>query len=127
MAKLIGKPPEGFGMSVTKARELAKTRRTATEEQIAAFPYREVGQGKKNVAGWLIAAIEDNYELPAAYIEAKTKAEEVKRGQEKRQIIEACKLCDEQGRRFIKSDRYPSGAIKPCSHDPEIEAGYTNA
>lgn len=127
MAKLIGKPPEGFGMSVTKARELARTRRTATEEQIAAFPYREVGQGKKNVAGWLIAAIEDNYELPAAYIEAKTKAEEVKRGQEKRQIIEACKLCDEQGRRFIKSDRYPSGAIKPCSHDPEIEAGYTNA
>jgi hypothetical protein len=108
----------------TKARELVKTRRAATEEQIAAFPYREAGQERKNVAGWLIAAIEGNYDLPEAYLEAKAKAQEVKRGQEKRQAVETCQLCDKQGRRFIKSERYPSGAMKPCSHDPEIEAKY---
>jgi hypothetical protein len=113
-----------LGVTETKARELVKTRRAATEEQIAAFPYREVGQGTKNVAGWLIAAIENNYELPEAYLEAKAKAREVKRSQEKRQAVEDCHLCDEQGRRFIKSERYPSGAIKPCSHDPDIEAKY---
>jgi hypothetical protein len=128
-AKPVGDDPlieqlRKLGVTETKARELVKTRRAATEEQIAAFPYRELGQGTKNVAGWLIAAIENNYELPEAYVEAKAKAQEVKRGQEKRQAVETCQLCDEQGRRFIKSERYPSGAIKPCSHDPEIEARY---
>lgn len=113
-----------LGVVEHKARELVKERRAATEEQIAAFPYREAGQGKKNVPGWLIAAIENNYELPEAYLEAKAKAQEAKRGQEKRQAVEGCQLCDEQGRRFIKSERYPSGAVKPCSHDLEIEAKY---
>jgi hypothetical protein len=113
-----------LGVVESKARELVKERRAATEEQLAAFPYRETGQGRKNVAGWLIAAIENNYELPEAYLEAKSKAQEVKRNQEKRQAVETCKLCDEQGRRFVKSERYPSGAVKPCSHDPEIEAKY---
>jgi len=113
-----------LGVTEAKARELVKTRRAAAEEQIAAFPYREAGQGKKNVAGWLVAAIEKNYELPEAYVEAKAKAQEVKRGQEKRQAVEDCQLCDEQGRRFVKSERYPSGAVKPCSHDPEVEAKY---
>lgn len=122
--RLTSKPPHGFGVVEAKARELIKERRAATEEQIAAFPYREVGQGRKNVAGWLIAAIEGNYELPEAYLEAKAKAQEVKRGQVKRQAVEDCQLCDEQGRRFIKSERYPSGAVKPCSHDPHIEAKY---
>ena len=67
-------------MVEAKARELIKTRRAATEEQIAAFPYRELGQGKKNVAGWLIAAIESNYELPEAYLEAKAKARQRRPG-----------------------------------------------
>jgi hypothetical protein len=116
-----------LGVTEPKARELIKERRAATEEQIAAFPYRETGQGRKNVAGWLIAAIENNYELPRAYLEAKAKAQEVKRSQEKRQAVEYCELCDEQGRRFIKGERYPSGAVKPCSHDPEIEAKYPSA
>jgi hypothetical protein len=113
-----------FGVTEAKARELIKTHRAATEEQIAAFPYRELGQGKKNVAGWLIAAIESNYELPEAYLEAKAKAQEVKRSQQKRRAVESCSLCDEQGRRFIKNEHYPNGAMKPCSHDPEIEANY---
>jgi hypothetical protein len=116
-----------LGVMEPKARDLVKTHRTAVEEQIAAFPYREEGKGRRNVAGWLIAAIEGNYELPASYLEAKAKAEEVRRGQEKRHAVEACKLCDDQGRRFIRSEHYPSGAVKPCSHDPEIEAKYPNA
>ena len=113
-----------LGVTETKARELVRTRRTAADEQIAAFPYREAGQERKNVAGWLIAAIEGNYELPEAYLEAKAKAREVQRSREKRRAVEDCQLCDEQGRRFIKSERYPSGAVKPCSHDPEIEAKF---
>lgn len=113
-----------FGVAEAKARELVKTRREATEAQLAAFPYREVGQGKKNSPGWLIAAIEGNYELPVAYLEAQAKAQEVKHSQKKRQTIETCPLCDEQGRRFIKSERYPNGAIKPCSHNPDLEAKY---
>ena len=32
-----------------------------------------------------------------------------------------CRLCDASGFRFIKDSRYPEGAARKCSHDPEIE------
>jgi hypothetical protein len=65
VAKLTAAPPEGFGISGAKARGLVKANRKAVEEQIAAYPYRDLGKSRKNAAGWLIAAIEGNYTLPS--------------------------------------------------------------
>lgn len=113
-----------FGVSEAEAKELVRDHRKAVEEQIAAYPYRYVGEAKKNPAGWIIAAIKNQYELPPAYLEAVVRAEEIKKSESKRKSIEECPLCNENGQRFAKSQDYPRGAIRKCSHDPEIEAKY---
>jgi hypothetical protein len=111
----------------TKARSLVKKHREATEAQIAAYPYREVGKPRKNAAGWLVAAIEGNYTLPALYLEEQEKKQQASKAKEQRSGIERCHLCDEQGWRRVKSEQYPNGAMKRCTHDPEAEAKYSDA
>jgi hypothetical protein len=122
IAKLTGKPPEGFGVSRAKAQELVKAVREAVEEQIAAYPYRE-HKNKTNVAGWLIKAIENNYELPPTYLEEKARMEGLKRSQNKRAAREACSLCDSSGFRYLGGNL----GVKKCSHDPKIEAEHPTA
>jgi hypothetical protein len=116
-----------FGVAETKARSLVKTHREATEAQIGAFPYRGEAKQPKNAAGWLVAAIEGNYTLPALYLEEQEKKQQGLRAKEQRSGIEQCALCDEQGWRRVKSEQYPNGAMKRCSHDPQAEAKYQNA
>jgi hypothetical protein len=113
-----------FGVAETKARSLVKTHREATEAQIAAFPYRKAKQ-PKNAAGWLVAAIEGNYTLPALYLEEQEKKQQVLRAGEQKSGIERCSLCDENGWRRVKSEQYPKGAMKRCSHEPLIEAKHS--
>jgi hypothetical protein len=117
----------GFGVSEKKARELVKTRREAVEAQIAAYPYREKGKPRKNAAGWLIAAIEGNYTLPVAYLEEQKKKGQAVKAKEQRSAVENCQLCDQKGWRRIRTPQYPDGAMKQCSHDPEIETKYLDA
>lgn len=115
-----------FGVTEIKARELVKSHREATEAQLAAFPYREVKQ-PKNAAGWLVAAIEGNYTLPAIYLEEQEKKQQASKAKKQRSGIETCSLCNKQGWRRVKSEQYPKGAMKRCSHDPQEEAKYQNA
>ncbi len=113
-----------FGVTETKARELVKSHREAMEAQIAAYPYRE-GKALKNAAGWLVAAIEGNYTLPALYLEEQEKKQQALRAGDQKSEIERCSLCDENGWRRVKSEQYPNGAMKRCSHDQKIEAKYS--
>jgi hypothetical protein len=115
-----------FGVTETKARELVKSHREATETQIAAYPYRE-GKALKNAAGWLVAAIEGNYTLPALYLEEQEKKQQALRTGEQKSGIEQCQLCDENGWRRVKSEQYPNGAMKRCSHDQKSEVKYLSA
>jgi hypothetical protein len=117
---------KSFGVSEKKARELVKTRREATEAQVTAFPYREA-KPPKNAAGWLIAAIEGNYTLPVTYLEEQEKKQKAVATNDKAATIAACELCDKRGFRLIKSERYPNGAVKPCTHDPNIESKFQDA
>lgn len=116
-----------FGVGETKARSLVKKHREATEAQIAAYPYRDMGKPRKNAAGWLVAAIEGNYTLPALYLEEREKKQQALKGKEQRSEIEGCSLCDPQGWRRVKSKQYPKGAMKRCSHQAEVEARYPDA
>jgi len=115
-----------FGISEAKARNLVETHREASEAQIAAFLYREVKQ-PKNAAGWLVAAIEGNYTLPALYLEEQEKKQQALRAGEQKSGIEGCSLCDKQGWRRVVSEQYPNGAMKRCSHDSKIESKYSDA
>lgn len=115
-----------FGVTDAMSRKLVSSHREATEAQIAAYPYRE-GKPPKNAAGWLVAAIEGNYTLPVAYLEEQEKRQRASKIKEAREAIEQCPLCDEKGWRRIKSDQYPNGAMKHCSHKAEIEMKYLSA
>jgi hypothetical protein len=116
-----------FGVSEKKARELVKTRREAVEAQIAAYPYREEGKPRKNAPGWLIAAIEGNYTLPVAYVEEQEKKQQAVKSKEQRSAVENCRLCDEKGWRRIRTPEYPDGAMKRCTHNPDVEGKYESA
>ena len=115
-----------IGVAEEKARSLVKTHGEAAEAQISAFPYRGEGKPRKNAAGWLIAAIEGNYTLPVAYLEEQKKKQREVKTKEQRSVIEGCQLCDDKGWRRIRTPKYPGGAMKQCSHDPNIEAKYSD-
>jgi hypothetical protein len=115
-----------FGVSEKKARELIKTRREATEAQIAAYPYRGEGKHRKNAAGWLIAAIEGNYTLPVAYLEERERKQQATKAREGKSTTESCPLCDANGWRRIRTPEHPNGAMKRCSHDSQTEAKYAD-
>jgi hypothetical protein len=116
-----------YGIAERRARHLVKAHRAAVEAQLAAYPYRDASKTKRNAAGWLVAAIEENYTLPVAYLEAQeerqraTKAKDTKASNEQ---IAQCDFCDERGWRQIVTEKYPRGAMKRCTHDPQIETRY---
>jgi len=119
MIRLTGKPPDGFGVARAKAKELIEANRTGVEEQLAAYPYRG-HKHKTNLAGWLVKAIENNYELPPAYLEERKKAEELTRSHAKSTALAACTHCDSSGLRYLSGNR----GVKKCTHNPDVEAKY---
>lgn len=116
-----------FGVVEAKARELVKSHREAVEAQIAAYPYREEGKPRKNAAGWLIAAIEGNYTLPVAYLEAQEKKRQAATAKGHKSGAGSCRLCDSNGWRRISTPDHPNGAMKRCTHDPDTESKYHSA
>jgi hypothetical protein len=127
MVLLTSKPPEGFGVSQAKARELIKKDRKAVEAQIAAFPYRDIGKARKNVSGWIIAAIEGDYALPPAYLEEQEQRQQAVKAEELKRASDDCPLCDSNGWRRVRTAEYPTGAMRRCGHDPDVEAKYSDA
>lgn len=118
----------GHGVAESEARKLVIRRLDACRLKVPALDYLPETQGRTNRGGNVRAFIErDDWQLPPAYLEAQAKAQEVRRGQEKRAAVEQCALCDAEGRRFVVTEKYPRGAMKPCSHDPQIEQSYPGA
>jgi hypothetical protein len=126
IAKLAGKPPEGFGISLAKAQDLVRANRKVVEEQIAAFPYRDLGKAKKNAAGWMIAAIDGNYSLPAPYLEEQERKRQAGKVSESKAATKDCQFCDQNGWRRIRTPEHPAGVMKRCSHDPNVETKYSD-
>ena len=116
-----------FGVALEKARELVCGHREAAEAQVAAYPYRDSGGPKKNAAGWLISAIEKNYTLPVAYLEEQEKRRRALKAGASKAAAASCEFCDPSGWRRVSTEKYPGGAMKKCTHDPETEARYRNA
>lgn len=123
--RLIARLIVEFGIASAKAYELVNTKGEATLLQLEAWPFRDVKA--KNIAGWMIEAIENNYSAPLDYLQDKQKRKERQQLEERQVIIRTCSLCDASGHRFVKSERYPNGAMKKCTHDPAIESKIESA
>jgi hypothetical protein len=106
-----------------KARELVRKKPDAVRLHLRAIPYLPEGQGKKNFAGRLVTAIENDYVLPRTLIEVMEQERRAKNSREHESKAEACRYCRElHGWRYVKGH---SGPVRRCSHDPAIERKYT--
>jgi hypothetical protein len=113
---------KGFKVSESKARELVKTKPEDVRLQLMAVPYLPEGQGRKNFAGRLIKAIENDYELPQALVEAMEKDRREKETADRATKAKSCPYCQElRGLRYVKGH---SGPVRKCTHDPVKESAF---
>jgi hypothetical protein len=111
-----------FKVSEKKARELVQAKPEAVRLHILAIPYLPEGQGKKNFAGRLVTAIENDYELPQALVEKLERERQEKESSEREAKAKACPYCQElHGFRYATGH---SGPVRRCTHDPAKEAKY---
>jgi hypothetical protein len=64
---------QDFGVSLQKAGSLVRNKPESTQLQLGAWPFR--GVRPRNVGGWIINAIEGDYELPNEYMALLARAE----------------------------------------------------
>src|SRR6266404_3262599 len=108
-----------FGINATKAYQLVVTKKESVVLQLEVWPHRKASP--RNRAGWMIQAIEGNYEAPLSYLDEKRKRKDRERLEAAQAVKSACAICGGTGFRNIKSMQYPNGAMKECSHDPSVE------
>ena len=108
-----------FAINPLKACDLVIRRPEAVSLQLSAWPYREATP--RNPAGWLIQAIENNYALPAAYLEHKKISEMRLLRDAQERAIRTCSLCDSKGYRHLKVPGDFHGVMRQCTHDPALE------
>lgn len=122
--QLIGQLMIQFGIHATKAYQLVVSNKESVTLQLEAWPFRDARP--RNRAGWMIQAIDGNYQVPPSYIEEKRK-------QKEREFLDATQaaksagdICNGSGFRRIKNAQYPNGAMRQCTHDPSIELGISS-
>src|SRR5262249_32495877 len=121
----------GFGESA--ATSLASEYPDECDRQLDALPLRDMSD-KPNPVGWLRCAIREGYSTPAAPEEGSPVAlaagqKQAASKQANAEKASSCPFCRDSelpGQRYIKDARYPNGAWKECSHDPEKEARYVS-
>jgi hypothetical protein len=109
-----------LGVSDKKAVELVRSKREVVERQLSALPYRSLEKGRKNPAGWIVAAIENDYELPEAYRAAVESEQQAKKSEAEKARREACTFCGPSGFRYMNGR-----GVKRCSHDTAEESKYS--
>jgi hypothetical protein len=114
-----------FGIHAIKAYQLVVTKKESVVLQLEAWPHRKASP--RNRAGWMIQAIENNYDVPHAYLENTKNQQAMAARLVAGDKIRSCSLCNNKGFRFVSSAQYPTGAMRRCSHNPKIEMLYDSA
>lgn len=117
---LINALVERFGVAHSRAKQLVHTKPDSVRRQLDYFVARNVKP--RNLAGWIIRAIEADYPPPAApqtVPEAKHEA----KNEVKENTPKSCDLCKEWGgfRYVVRDGR---SGVRRCTHNPEIEKNY---
>jgi hypothetical protein len=111
------------GFVENAAAHLASKYPDECDRQLDALPSRNFSKVNDRVA-WLRCAIEQGYALPASPEQGSAAKHE------KAQKAADCPFCNDSGTpgmRRIINEKYPRGAWKECSHDPEAESNFTSA
>ena len=106
-------------VSEEKARQLVQAKPETVRLQLRAIPYLPDGQGKKNFAGRLVKAIENDYELPQALVDVLERERREKGMKGRSEKSKDCPYC-----RGFSGWRYVNGfggPVRPCTHDPALE------
>lgn len=112
-----------FKVSEKKSREIVIAKPEAVRLHLLAIPYLPAGQGRKNFAGRLVTAIENDYELPQSLVEAMERERREKETAERTSNAKACSYCQElRGLRYVKGH---SGPVRKCTHDPVKESAFS--
>ena len=119
----------GFGRSA--ATDLAAEYPDECDRQLDALPLRDMSD-KPNPVGWLRCAIRERYSTPAAPEEGSpvALAAEQKQAEAKQANADGAKNCPfckdsyAHGMRRVITKKYPNGAMRQCTHDPEKEATF---
>jgi hypothetical protein len=114
-----------FGISASKAYELVIDRCNAVRFQLEVWPHRKVDP--RNRAGWMIQAIENDYEVPRSYLEHRREQKERETVAATQAAVRVCAICNNTGFRHIKSSKYPNGAMRQCTHNATIESQYSDS
>jgi hypothetical protein len=110
---------KSLGVSEKKSRELVISKPDVVERQLSALPYRDIGRSQKNPAGWIVAAIENDYDQPEGYRLALESEQRTKKAESERAKKEACTFCGPSGFRYMKGR-----GVKKCSHDSTEESKF---
>lgn len=112
----------GHKVSEKKARELVASKPETVSLQLRAIPYLPESQGKKNFAGRLVAAIENDYALPQSLVDSLERERREKTLKASAAKVESCQYCRE-----FNGMWYPQGfggPVRRCTHDPAKEEQY---
>lgn len=106
-------------VSEEKARQLVQAKAETVRLHLRAIPYLPDGQGKRNFAGRLVKAIENDYELPQALIEVLERERREKGMKGRSDKGKDCPYCQGfSGWRYVNGF---GGPVRPCTHDPALE------
>jgi hypothetical protein len=108
-----------YKVSEKKARDLVVAKPETVGLHLRAVPYLPESQGKKNFAGRLVAAIENDYALPQALVEIIEREKREKSAKAYAAKMENCNYCrNMDGWRYVNGQ---SGSVRRCTHDPARE------
>jgi predicted RNA polymerase sigma factor len=103
-----------------KACDLVLLRRSAVMTQLDAWPFRTLRPN--NPAGWMIQAIENNYEPPDSFRRLQREEAHKRKLELTQRLIDACALCDSNGYRQVNGKYSFQGVMRRCSHDARLES-----
>jgi hypothetical protein len=101
--QLIGQLIIQFGIHPTKAYQLVLRNKEPVILQLEAWPFRNANP--RNRAGWMIQAIEANYQAPLSYLDEKGKRKDKERIEAAQEKKSACAICQGTGFRKIETKR----------------------
>jgi hypothetical protein len=114
-----------FGINASRAYNLVMSRGEAVKFQLDVWSFRQVAP--RNRAGWMIQAIENNYGAPSQYLEDRKQQEQQQVVEIVQAAVRECAICNAKGFRYVKSSKYPNGAMRQCSHNAAIESQYADS